>query len=73
MNYINLYKFETGGYIGLFLGYALLQTPDLCYRVFEWLKETFQVQVRHSRVNVNTGTIINEQEGSGDDDHSSQL
>ena len=73
MNYTNLYKFETGGYIGLFLGYALLQTPDLCYKVFEWLKETFKVKARHSRANVNTGTIIDVQEGSGDDYDSSQL
>ena len=60
LNYINFHLFETGGYIGLFLGYALLQTPDLCYRVFEWLKETFKNKTRQSMVNINTGTIINQ-------------
>ena len=30
-----------GGYIGLFLGYALLQIPDLCFKLIEWTKKTF--------------------------------
>ena len=28
-----------GGYIGLFLGYALLQTPDLCFKLIEWIRK----------------------------------
>jgi hypothetical protein len=31
----------TGGYIGLFLGYALLQIPDLCFKLIEWMKKSF--------------------------------
>ena len=32
---------DTGGYIGLFLGYAILQIPELCFKLVDWAKETF--------------------------------
>ena len=47
-NYVNLYQFEIGGYIGLFLGYALLQTPDLCLKLMEWVEQTFLVKSTES-------------------------
>ena len=38
MEYFLSLLLQIGGYIGLFLGYALLQTPDLCYQILEWLQ-----------------------------------
>ena len=63
-NYIKPYKLKIGGYIGLFLGYALLQTPDLCFKVMEWLEQTFLVKTGGSKDIANTGKIINKQQKS---------
>ena len=72
-NYMNLYKFELGGYIGLFLGYALLQTPDLCFKVMEWLEQTFLVKTGGSKDISNTGKMINKQERSSVANHTKPI
>ena len=30
-----------GGYVGLFLGFAIWQIPDICFNVFEWFSRKF--------------------------------
>ena len=72
-NYINFYELEIGGYIGLFLGYALLQTPDLCFKVIEWVEQTFMVKSGESKDIANTGKIINKQQRSSIADYSKPI
>ena len=72
-NYMKAYKFEIGGYIGLFLGYALLQTPDLCFKVMEWLEQTFLVKTGGSKDISNTGKMINKQERSSVANHTKPI
>ena len=67
------YKFEIGGYIGLFLGYALLQTPDLCFKVMEWLEQTFLVKTGGSKDTANTGKMIKKQERSSVANHTKPI
>ena len=55
------YIFYSGGYIGLFLGYALLQLPDLCFNFLGWLNETFFVNKNITRnPEVDNSDVINE-------------
>ena len=34
----SLFAGNAGGYLGLFLGYALLNVPDLLWAAFSWIK-----------------------------------
>ena len=72
-NYIKPYKLKIGGYIGLFLGYALLQTPDLCFKVMEWLEQTFLVKTGGSKDIANKGKIMNKQEKSSVANHTKPI
>ena len=39
-----------GGYLGLFLGYTLLNVPDFIQDTYNWIKEKFK-ELRESRRN----------------------
>ena len=47
---IFLFKGNAGGYLGLFLGYAVLNVPELLQAVFNWMYENWNYRKRAATV-----------------------
>ena len=45
---------DVGGYLGLFLGFALLQIPELVHKIYCWIDNTIKSSERATDVNKNT-------------------
>ena len=44
---------NAGGYLGLFLGYALLNVPDLILAAYDWIKQRLYTMYERRQMNRN--------------------
>ena len=68
LTYITLTVFDyliLGGYIGLFLGYALLQTPELFFKLIEWISKAFGRKYEKRNQDIERNNTSNKREVGG--------
>ena len=46
---------DVGGYLGLFLGFALLQIPEVIFTIISWIKDI--LRLKHSKVEQENSVI----------------